>query len=58
MQFIRGIPIRKSDGIPRMFLQTIAANGILVHHCKVSKKNKKNKKLKKLEKSVDKRIEM
>jgi len=41
-----------------MFLQTIAANGILVRHCKVSKKNKKNKKLKKLEKSVDKRIEM
>ena len=28
-----------------MFLQTIAATGILVRHCKVSKKNKKNKKL-------------
>jgi len=41
-----------------MFLQTIEANGILVRHYKVSKKNKKNKKLKKLEKSVDKRIEM
>jgi len=41
-----------------MFLQTIAANGILVRYYKVSKKNKKNKKLKKLEKSVDKRIEM